>query len=209
MKGSKKQVYRVNSITLLHKSPNRSKTSEDSKFQEFWGTCSKVRTQYNSLLELVVNFNYVLQKNNSSSLSTVGPKSSNLPSCDSLLSTTCPKSVVVFHHIFGLADDDDVWALGSVLVRPRAGPTSLISLGRVKLCRELFWFWPLFHWNLKLFFLVWIGSARSATTLCSCQASTGKERPPWSSLEINFSRDLVGSGKIWGGDGILGMACQV
>lgn len=104
-----------------------------------------------------------------------------------------------------LTEDKGMWSLCSILPRPLSQLDIFHLSGQTE---ALLWFWSLCHWNLGVIFpgRHWIGSV---TALSCCQTSAANERPPQSSLEINFGQDLSQRGQIWGGEGIYGMACQV
>lgn len=131
------------------------------------------------------------------------PSSRDFPTINSLSKNCC-----VFHRVDCLTTKVCDLSAASFLAPESARHLSSLRAEREKLCCELLWLWPLCHWNLGVIFpgRDWLGSV---TALCYCQASTVNERPPWSSLEINFSQNLAGPGQIWEGAGIYGMACQV
>ena len=72
-------------------------------------------------------------------------------------------------------------------------PSSLISLGREKLCFDsghcATGIWEFFFF----FFFSGLDWLDSVTALSCCQACAVNERPPPSSLEINFSQGLAGA----------------
>lgn len=114
--------------------------------------------------------------------SSLNPKNSS--QCDFFAVNRLPEISCMF-STHRLTDDEGMWSLHSILPHP---PPVISHLSGQR--EALLWFWPLCHWNLGVIFpgLDWLDSV---TALSCCQACAVNERPPPSSLEINFSQELT------------------